>query len=122
MGQRFMQEGDGWRLGWDAAAPCYKGLLAGSTWAIELTEEEFLTFRRLVVEIQETMGAIAAELMEEERIACEAEANGLWLEAEGFPNAYRLRFILAEGRRCEAGWDTAASQQVTKAIHRLTVF
>jgi hypothetical protein len=27
--------------------------------------------------------AIAAELMGEDRIACEVEANDLWLEAEG---------------------------------------
>lgn len=122
MGERFTREGDGWRLGWDAAAPHYKGLLAGSTWAIELTEAEFRTFRRLVVELSDTMAAIAAELMDDEHITCEAEAEDLWLEAEGFPGAYRLRFLLAAGRRCEGAWDPVATQHITKAIHQLEVF
>jgi Domain of unknown function (DUF1818) len=122
MGQRFTKEGPGWRLGWDGDAPLYKGLLAGSIWAIELTEAEFQTFCRLVVEIGQTMGAIAAELMEDERLTCEAEADCLWLEAEGFPEAYSLRFILATGRRCEGEWDVAAAQQLTQAARHLTVF
>ncbi|MGB3202421.1 MAG: DUF1818 family protein [Nodosilinea sp.] len=120
--QRFTKEGEGWRLGWDAAAPDYKGLLGGKTWAIELTEAEFYTFRRLVKDINQTMEAIAAELMDTEQISCEAEADGLWLEAEGFPSAYSLRFILASGRRCEGAWDAAAAQQIVQAIHHLTLF
>lgn len=120
--QRFIKEGEGWRLGWDATAPTYKGLLGGATWAIELTEAEFYTFRRLVKDINQTMGAIAAELMDAERLSCEAEADGLWLEAEGFPDAYDLRFILATGRRCEGAWDAAAAQQIVQAIHHLTLF
>jgi hypothetical protein len=122
MGERFVREGEGWRLGWDTAAPHYKGLLAGSTWAIELTEAEFRTFRRLVVEISDTMAAIAAEIMDDEHITCEAEADDLWLEAEGFPEAYRLRFLLGSGRRCEGAWDTVATQHITEAIHHLGVF
>ncbi|MGB3312583.1 MAG: DUF1818 family protein [Nodosilinea sp.] len=121
-GQRFTKEGQGWRLGWDATAPDYKGLLGGATWAIELTEAEFSTFRRLAVDISQTMAAIAAELMEAERITCEAEADGLWLEVEGFPDAYSLRFILASGRRCEGEWDTFAAQQIVQAIQHLTLF
>lgn len=120
--QRFTKEGEGWRLGWDATALDYKGLLGGATWAIELTEAEFNTFRRLAIDINQTMGAIAAELMDAERITCEAEAEGLWLEAEGFPDAYSLRFILASGRRCEGEWDTAAAKQIVQAVHHLTLF
>ncbi|MBE9157125.1 DUF1818 family protein [Nodosilinea sp. LEGE 06152] len=120
--QRFTKEGNGWRLGWDATAPCYKGLLGGKAWAIELTEAEFHTFRRLVLEISQTMGAIAAELMEAERVTCEAEADDLWLEAEGFPDAYSLRFVLAAGRRCEGEWDAVAAQHIVQAIHYLALF
>lgn len=120
--QRFTKEGNGWRLGWDATAPCYRGLLAGATWAIELTEAEFHTFRRLTIETSQAMGAIADELMEAERITCEAEADGLWLEADGFPNAYSLRFILASGRHCEGEWDVVATQQIIQALNHLTLF
>ncbi|MGG6242358.1 DUF1818 family protein [Nodosilinea sp. AN01ver1] len=122
MNQRFTKEGDGWRLGWDATASCYKGLLGGEAWAVELTEAEFQTFRRLVLDISQTMGAIASELMEAERITCEAEADDLWLEAEGFPDAYSLRFVLASGRGCEGKWDTVAAQHVVQAIQHLALF
>lgn len=122
VGERFTKEGSGWRLGWDAAAPSYPGLLAGSGWAIELTKVEFHTFRRLALEVNETMGAIASELMDGERITCEAEAEHLWLEAEGFPEAYSMRFMLKSGRRCEGEWDVDASQQVMQAILHLMVF
>lgn len=121
-GQRFTQEGKGWRLGWDAAAPLYKGLLAGDGWAIEVTEAEFNTFRRLAIELYQAVDAIAAELMGEERIACEAEADDLWLEAEGFPQAYSLRFILSSGRRCEGGWTVEATQEVIQTVRQFMVF
>jgi hypothetical protein len=60
--------------------------------------------------------------MEEERIVCEAEAASLWLEAEGFPQAYNLRFILNSGRRCEGMWETESTQQLIQAIGHLTLF
>ncbi|MBE9137302.1 DUF1818 family protein [Nodosilinea sp. LEGE 07088] len=122
MGERLTKEGHGWRLGWDATAPHYQGLLAGKAWAIELTQVEFLTFRRLVVEISETMDAIAADLMDTERITCEAEADCLWLEAEGFPDAYSLRFILTTGRCCQGEWDADATQKIIQAISHETGF
>ncbi|WOD38761.1 DUF1818 family protein [Nodosilinea sp. E11] len=122
MNNRFVKEGRGWRLGWDAAAPEYKGLLAGQSWAIELTAAEFEAFRRLVLDIKSTMDAIAAELMDDERIACEAEADYLWVEAEGLPNAYGLRFILTSGRSCEGSWDAIASQSIIEQIAHLEVF
>jgi hypothetical protein len=96
--------------------------LGGRGWAIELTEAEFHTFCRLALQLRDTLGAIAAELMDEERIVCEAEADHLWIEAEGFPNAYGLRFILSSGRRCEGEWDVVATQALTQAIQHLTLF
>jgi len=122
MGERLIKEGDGWRLGSNPAATHYCRLLAGRGWAVELTESEFQTFCRLVLDLRKTMGAIAAELMDEERLTCEAEANDLWLEAEGLPDAYSLRFILSSGRRCEGAWDATSAQQITQAIHHLTPF
>lgn len=122
MGERFTKEGNGWRLGWDATAPKYCGLLAGSNWAIELTRAEFSAFQRLAVEISATMQAIASELMDDERVTCEAEADHLWVEAEGFPGAYGIRFILKSGRQCEGEWDVEATQQMLQAIFHLTVF
>ncbi|MBW4485646.1 MAG: DUF1818 family protein [Tildeniella torsiva UHER 1998/13D] len=122
MGERLTKEGIGWRLGWNSHDSDYYGLLAGSSWAMELTKVEFYTFQKLAMEVSSTMQAIACELMDDERITCEAEANHLWLEADGFPEAYSIRFILKSGRRCEGEWDVEASQQILQAIFQLVVF
>jgi hypothetical protein len=104
---RILKSGNGWRLGWDATASEFKGLVGGEDWAIELTEEEWNDFRRLSDQLHETLEQIAQELMEEERIACELESDRIWLEAEGFPNAYSLRLIVQTGRRAEGYWENA---------------
>jgi hypothetical protein len=120
--QRYVKEGEGWRLGWDGNAPHFQGLLGGGSWAIELTAAEFENFCRLAQQLEQTMQTMAAELMDEERLTCEAESSLLWLEAEGFPNAYTLRIILHEGRRCEGQWEVAATSQLLAAISHLTLF
>ncbi|NJL46240.1 MAG: DUF1818 family protein [Leptolyngbyaceae cyanobacterium SM2_5_2] len=123
MGQRFVKEGTGWRLGWDESSSSpYQGLLAGSSWAIELTAEEFRDFCRLTQQLTQTMATMASELMDEERITCEAESNLMWLEADGFPEAFALRFIVQSGRGCEGGWPASASREVLQAITQLSVF
>ncbi len=122
MGQRFVKEGSGWRLGWDDETSVYQGLLAGSNWAVELTAAEFCDFCRLAQQLAHTMGVMAAELMDEERITCEAESDLIWLEADGFPDCFAVRFIVQSGRRCEGGWPAPATQHVLQAITQLTLF
>lgn len=122
MGQRFVKEGPGWRLGWDDTALDYQGLLGGLGWAVELTEPEFKEFCRLTHQASQTMAAMATELMDEERLTCEAESDLLWLEVEGFPTAYTLRFMLHGGRRCEGQWEPDAALQVVQAMAHLALF
>lgn len=120
--QRFMKEGAGWRLGWDKAATPYQGLLGGDSWALELTAVEFYGFLRLAQQLSHTMNAMAPELMDEERITCEAESDVIWLEADGFPHCYSLRFILTTGRQCEGHWHESAVQELMTALNGLTLF
>lgn len=116
MGQRTIQEGDGWRIGWDAAAPHYPGLLAGATWAMELTASEFQEVCRLAQQLAQQMQAMAEVLMEEEALTCDAESDLVWVEATGFPAAFTLRFILQSGRRGEGAWDQTATQSLLRAM------
>lgn len=104
---RILKTGDGWRLGWDAAAPEFKALVGGEHWAIELTQEEWNDFCQLSEQLHEALQQIAQELMDEERISCELESDRIWLEAEGFPTAYSLRLIVQTGRRAEGYWQNA---------------
>ncbi len=117
--KRVIQEGPGWRLGWDAYAPGYPALLGGEDWAMELTAEEFEDFRRLAEELVATLKAMADHLMAEEQLTCELESKHVWLEVEGYPQAYGLHFILQGGRRGEGGWPAPVADQVMAAIATL---
>lgn len=119
---RLLKTGTGWRIGWDAQAPIYQGLVGGEDWAIELTAQELQDFCRLFEQLAETMQEMAAELMAEERIACEAESDLLWLEVEGFPGAYELRLILHSGRRCEGNWPPSVVPELRQGARSLKVF
>ena len=113
---RFLKTGTGWRLGWDANAAEFKGLVGAEEWALELTEAEFHDFRRLSEQIQHTMEGMRSHLMEEEKIACEVESDRLWLEAEGFPHQYSLRLLLRSGRCAEGFWNASAVPSLLQTL------
>ena len=119
--QKILSSGAGWRLGWNPLAQDYPGLVGGEDWAIELTEVEFRDFCRFLLQLSATMEEMARDLMESERIACEQESEHLWLEVEGFPSAYSLRFILRAGRRCEGNWSEMMVPQLLSAVAQLGI-
>lgn len=120
--ERVIKTGAGWRLGWNPNAVEFKGLVGGDDWAIELTEAELNDFCRLLGQLAETMSLMAAELMDEEKIACEVESDLLWMQAEGYPAAYSIKLILNAGRRCESSWEAAAVPGLVQAAQVLKVF
>ncbi|MTJ52591.1 DUF1818 family protein [Anabaena sp. UHCC 0253] len=120
--ERVIKSGIGWRIGWNPDAPEFKGLIGTEDWAIELTEAELNEFCRLLHQLADTMKHLATELMAEEKIACEAESNLLWMEVEGYPHAYNLRFILNTGRGTEGAWAAAAVTELLQATRMLKVF
>ncbi|WP_445638256.1 DUF1818 domain-containing protein [Nostoc sp. DSM 114161] len=120
--ERVIKSGSGWRIGWNPDAPEFKGLIGTDDWAIELTEAELNDFCRLLAQLADTMKQLATELMEEEKIACEAESDLLWMEVEGYPHAYSLRFILNAGRGVEGKWDACAVGDLLQASGMLKVF
>ncbi len=119
---RLLKSGPGWRVGWDAAAAEFQALLGGDVWAIELTAPELQDFCRLLGQLSHTMQQMTAELMDEEAIACEAESDLLWLEVEGFPHAYSLRFMLRSGRRGEGYWPSSAVPELQQALQTIGIF
>ncbi len=120
--EKFLKKGKGWRLGWSPNAEEYKGLVGSDDWAMELTEAELQDFCRLVTQLAQTMSVMEKELMEEERIACEAESDLIWLEVEGFPHAYTLRVIINQGRSCEGSWSETPVPELIQAISTIKVF
>ncbi|MDZ8050167.1 MAG: DUF1818 family protein [Aulosira sp. ZfuVER01] len=120
--ERVVKSGSGWRIGWNPNAPEFKGLLGTDDWAIELTEAELNDFCRLFAKLADTMKQLATELMDEEKIACEAESDLLWMEVEGYPHAYSLRLILNTGRCAEGRWNDSAVPSLLQAAGMLKVF
>ena len=119
---RHLKEGPGWRLGYDPDADVFKGLVAGDRWAVEMTQPEFADFCRITLQLVETLQIMASELMAEERITCEQETAHIWVEVEGFPSQYSLRFILLQGRQAEGAWPATATSTLLQTIPALTLF
>ncbi|HHP7232850.1 MAG TPA: DUF1818 family protein [Xenococcaceae cyanobacterium] len=116
---RLLRKGRGWRVGWNPEATKYPGLIGSDQWAIELTQSEFKEFFRLLSQLTATMTQIATELMDEEKIAIEAESDLMWLEVAGYPDAYSLRLILNCDRRCEGNWQAGVVAELVEVTRRL---
>ncbi len=120
--QRRLREGQGWRLGFDPHREIYQGLVGGDTWSMELTAPEFQDFCRLVQQLDETLTAIASELMDEEKITCAVESERVWLEAEGYSDRFTLHLIVNQERGCEGHWSEEQAQALIAAIRHFTAF
>ncbi|MGB3535594.1 MAG: DUF1818 family protein [Microcoleaceae cyanobacterium] len=120
--ERIVKSGLGWRIGWDAQADEFMGLVGAEQWAIELTEAEFNDFCQLLTQLAETMEQMSDELMDEEKITCETETDLLWMQVEGYPHSYSLQLILNTGRRGEGYWSASAVGELIKAAKILKVF
>ncbi|MCC0179750.1 DUF1818 family protein [Waterburya agarophytonicola K14] len=110
--ERLTKSGAGWRIGWHPHGVKYQGLIGGEDWAIELTKAELNDFCRLLNQLVDTMSQMSAELMDEEKINCEAETDLLWMEVEGYCRSYSLRLILNCDRRCEGNWQEGVAPQI----------
>ncbi|MBD2137822.1 DUF1818 family protein [Anabaena sp. FACHB-1237] len=120
--EQLVKSGTGWRVGWNPNAQVFKGLIGTEDWAIELTEAELNDFIRLLQQLVNSIKHLSTELMDEEKIACEAESDLLWMEVEGYSHAYSLRFILLTGRGVEGEWLPESVPQLWQALSTLTVF
>lgn len=120
--ERLVKSGSGWRIGWNPNAAEFKGLVGADNWAIELTQPELNDFCRLLGQLAQSMNQLASELMDEEKISCEAESDLLWMEVEGYPHAYSLHLILNTGRCAEGSWPASAVPGLVQAAQMLKVF
>lgn len=85
-----------------------------------------MQLRQLAGELEHQLAAIADQLMPEEAITLELERElcpgSLWMELEGGPASWSLRFVLtpAPGQRgLEAGWGPGASAAICAALKGL---
>lgn len=119
---RIVKSGLGWRIGWNPEAEEFKGLVGTDNWAIELTQVELNDFSRLLTQLADTMQELAAQLMDEEKITCEAESDLLWMEVSGYPHKYNLRCVFHKGRRAECEWEPGSVFGLLQGMRMLDVF
>lgn len=119
---RILKAGAGWRLGWHPSAAEFPGLVGSDDWAVELTAAELEDFCRLLDRLVDSVRAIAGELMPDEKIACEVESDRLWLGAEGYADAFGVRFVLLSGRGAEGGWPPDAVGELVQAARTIGLF
>lgn len=117
--QRQLKSGAGWRVGWHPQGNKYQGLIGAEDWAIELTKAELTDLQRLLHQLVSTMAQMAQELMDEEKISCEAESELLWIEVSGYPHRYALRIILNCDRCCEGNWGDGIAPKLLLALDSL---
>jgi hypothetical protein len=117
-----VQEGPGWRLCVDRRRTAYPVLIGGEGWAVELSGDEAQALMEGCCRLADELAALAGRLMPEERVTLELERGPLWLELEGQPRAWRLRFVLTPQpsvRGVEAGWGEGASPAVVAALRQV---
>jgi len=119
---RLLRQGPGWRIGKDLDSLTFQGLVGGEDWAIELTLAELGDFCRLLQKLAETMQQMSTTIMDQEHLSCEVEGSLIWMEAEGKPNAYSLRFQILTGRRAEGSWPSEVVPDLLQASQTLGVF
>lgn len=119
-----VQQGPGWRFGFDPERSPFPVLVGGDHWAMELGLEEARGLcggaLRLLAEVERC----ADQLMPEEQIALELEAGSLWLELDGRPGALALRFVLqppagSAQRGVEGSWPEAATSALLAVWQQL---
>ena len=115
--ERLIKSGVGWRVGWHPQGDKYQGLIGTDDWAFELTKAELNDFVRLLNQLADTMKQMTDELMEQEKISCEAETALLWMEVSGYPSSYTLRAILNSDRRCEGNWSEGVALEMIAALN-----
>ncbi len=119
---KLLKQGVGWRLGWDSEATQFKALAGTDDWAVELTQEEFADFCRLLFQLVATVELMDQELMDQEAIACEASSDLLWMEVSGYPQNYDLHLIILTGRQVEACWPAPILPDLIEAAQILQAF
>jgi len=118
----LLKKGEGWRIGWQDEEKTYQGLIGASSWAMELTAAEMTDFCRLLLQITETMTAMAEHLMDEETIFCEVESPLMWLGAQGYIDNYSVRIILTQNRGCEGSWPGDTIPELVQAVQSFNLF
>ena len=116
----IQHEGPGWRLAKDPSREKFPVIIGGDGWALELTEQEWISLIDLINELIVQHKGIKNQLMQEELICLELEREPWWGCLDGDRDSWSLQLILDGNeeriRGVEVYWPEPAAQSITSAM------
>ncbi len=116
----IQHEGPGWRFEKDSSKSNFPVLIGGENWAVELSENEWLSLRKVVCNLIDQYAQIKKTLMKEEQIFLEMERSPWWGCIDGNRESWSLRLILSgagcKARGIEVFWPVPAAQAITSVM------
>jgi hypothetical protein len=114
-----IQQGPGWRFGFDLSRHPYPVLIGGEGWASEFRQQEAAALHQAAQRLRHQWLAIRDQLMPEEEISLDTECGPLWAELDGTAEAVSLRFVLqppAAERALEGCWSGPATEALIAVL------
>ena len=116
-------EGPGWRLVKDLSRKSFPFLIGGNGWAIELSEQEYSSLARFLIDLVEEHKQLANQLLPEETICLEKERTPWWGCLAGDKEQWSLQLILKDEtqlvRNAEVFWPIPEAQSFALAIKKM---
>ena len=119
----FHEEGNGWRVAWDPSRLQFPVLLGGEGWAFELTDAEWKSLAKLILDLLDEHRQITSQLMEQESVSLEIEREFFWGCLQGDKDQWSLRLILTSEsnhfRGVEAYWPNLIAKDFVNSMRKM---
>ena len=117
------KEGQGWRIIRDSSRDYFSTLIGGSSWAIELSESEWTSLVKTVIDLTNQYQDSKEQLMGEETITMELVRNPWLAILKGDQYGWSLKLILSHSgqfnRGAEVSWPKNVTESVTNAMRTM---
>ena len=114
------KEGPGWRIIRDSSRDNFSTLIGGESWAIELNQSEWKALVKVVMDLSDQHKDIKDQLMDDEDITLELEANPWLAILKGDKQGWNLKLILNSSdsmiRGAEVFWPRKVTFQLVNAM------
>ena len=117
------KEGPGWRIIRDSSRDNFPTLIGGENWAIELNQSEWETLVKVVIDLSDQYENIKDQLMSDEDITIELEANPWLAFLKGDQYGWDLKLILDSSdllnRGAEISWPRNVTFNLAKTMRSM---
>ena len=117
------KEGPGWRIIRDSTRDNFPILIGGESWAIELSESEWKSLVKVVIDLSDQYKNIKDQLMGDEDITLELVSNPWLAILKGDQYGWKLKLILESGdsrsRGAEVSWPRNVTLHISNAMRSM---